>query len=179
MDCYGIRYNRLPQCKTCEHTSYCKTAGYKSEPHNHVALLDEKDELPKVEIEKSELHRIADLLNEANHIIDSCGADLIFNTMQSMHWLHKSRPVAFKIALKKILNPEMSYTALSRECQLKSKQLVDYHLRQAVKVMPQLSEALLCYGYTNNRQRHGGKSKQLYNQLMTQPEFVFDGCGAI
>ena len=145
--CYGIKCNKLPACPACKYYSYCKDAHCPSS--SNYQSLDQLSNLEKFASftvpdnqAKTDIQKLADILHEAYHLLAGVGVDTLFQAINSIQAVYKFRPLALQVLLNKILHPHMSYSEISKQLNLKSKQLVGYHLKQAIKVSPFISACL-------------------------------------
>jgi hypothetical protein len=92
---------------------------------------------------KTDIEKLAEVLHDAYHLMAGIGVDILFQSINSIQAVYKFRPLAFQILLNKILHPAMSYSEIAKQLNLKSKQLVDYHLKQAMKVSPYISHCII------------------------------------
>ena len=178
--CYGIKCNKLPSCITCKYYSFCKDAHCPSS--SNYQSLDNLENLEKfaapaiLENEsKTDIQKLAEIVHEAYSLLDGLGADTLFQAFNSMQSVYKLRPLALQISLKKILHPHMSYSEISKQLNLKSKQLVDYHLKQAIKVSPYIGKCLTIDKryYPKNAKKRSTHQKVLLPLFMYQP-LLFD-----
>ena len=145
--CYGTKWNKLPKCGACKYHTYCKEASYY--PSSNYQSLDQLSNLEKPASltapdnqPKTDIQKLADILHEAYHLLAGVGVDTLFQAINSIQAVYKSRPLALQVLLNKILHPHMSYSEISKQLNLNSKQLVDYHLKQAIKISPYIGKCL-------------------------------------
>jgi len=146
-NCYGVKYNKLPGCNTCKYSSFCKDSKYPSSNNQSLGKLENLKEFAAPEnvdyTTKTDIEKLADLLHEAYHLLAGIGVDILFRAINAIQLVYKFRPLAFQILLNKILHPCMSYSEIAKQLNLKSKQLVDYHLKQAMKVSPYIADCII------------------------------------
>jgi len=147
-NCYGVKYNKLPECNTsCKYASFCKDSKY---PFSNNQSLDQLEDLGEFvapehfdDKTKTDIEKLADLLHEAYHLLAGIGVDILFRAINAIQAVYKFRPLAFQVLLNKILHPYMSYSEIAKQLNLKSRQLVDYHLKQAMKVSPYIANCII------------------------------------
>lgn len=145
--CYGVKYNKLQGCSVCKYSSFCKDSKYPSSNNQSLYQLEDLGEFAAPEhfddTTKTDIEKLADLLHEAYHLLAGIGVDILFRAINAIQAVYKFRPLSFQILLNKILHPCMSYSEIAKQLNLRSKQLVGYHLKQAMKVSPYIADCII------------------------------------
>ena len=141
MDCYGAYLNEA-KCDACELREYCK----ESSAIDKQSCFFNYDDVAYSMTAPEQVHgsEPAKLLGELLYALHE-QPETMSAVVQLLHHvceIYHSNPLGFSITLTKLLNPEMTYTQIG-ERHNTSKQLVDYYLKQSVKLVPLLQCAIL------------------------------------
>ena len=134
----------------CQYSTECKESKYKdSSSKVDLALLDNYKEFAQIEKEVEAtpvLKQLANIMSEIFHLLEKHqGTDqhcIIFNLFNKLQLIYSSNPKTYKVLLIKLLEPHLSYSEIALRIN-GSKQLVDFHLKKAKTLFPELSEAIL------------------------------------
>jgi hypothetical protein len=141
VDCYG-EYMDAAKCDACELREYCKDSSAIDKQSGCFNYEDVAYSMTAPEqVQGSEP---AKLLGELLYALHE-QPETMSAVVQLLHHvceIYHSNPLGFSITLTKLLHPEMTYTQIG-ERHNTSKQLVDYYLKQSVKLVPLLQCAIL------------------------------------
>lgn len=150
-DCYSNYDAHSQLCTDCELIQYCSNAQYPAAMrHSRNVDLSTVDCYSNVtdsiidynsHAQSSPFSYIfTEMLNFATK--DEQYLDNIFKLIDSLKVLYCYNKRTFRIVLIKILNPEKSYEKIAQD-ECCDKQLIDYHLKRALQLVPVLSSAIL------------------------------------
>lgn len=128
-------------CRRCEAAKWCRDAA-DIKPEDHV-------ELEKVAYSE----QCATQPDFASEPADDCVkcASAMAKCVRELIALEKQSPLRFHVIMAKLSNPEMPYSKIAGKFGIQ-KQLVQYHLRVAIGIFPELGRAILI-----NRKYNPGK----------------------
>jgi hypothetical protein len=128
-------------CRRCSSAKWCKDAG-DIKPEDHV-------ELDKVAFSE-QCATQPDFTSEPADDCIKC-ASAMAKCVRELLALEKQSPLRFHVIMAKLSNPEMAYSQIAERFGIQ-KQLVQYHLRVAIGIFPELGRAILI-----NRKYNPGK----------------------
>lgn len=150
-DCYGKEFGKEKECTGCKSSIYCKEAVY-VDPEQKIPgqkrtkrlSMQGIDTIYAEDILKQETSTLSGLFSEILYYLqnDEKSVYKIFYFTEKLKEIFNANPKTLKIALLKIVHPSKSFSSLGQEIN-GDKQLVDYHLRKARQIFPEIDKAFI------------------------------------
>jgi hypothetical protein len=155
--CYSKLYDKLPQCKICDHFTTCRDSRYIRQ--SLIQGLDVDYGVYDFKIEETEEKTaIADILQIIRHsveVMSEFGGESLKVFLDFYILLGRVLRVSktlFDIVMVKIINPEYTYNQIASDLNI-TFDTVRYHLKKGFKEVPELKEFILI------DKRHWSKKK--------------------